>query len=409
MNKFKIPSINLDEYNYNLPQDRIPKFPVKERSKSKLLYADINAEKISNHLFENISELIPDNSSIVINSTKVIAARLNLLKQTGGKAEILLINPIKPSIDPQIVMQTSNNIVWDCIIGGKRINEGSILKGTKHNFHAEILKRYENKAIVEFNWEDDKSFGEILEEMGKIPLPPYLKRDTEEEDKERYQTIYAKEQGSVAAPTAGLHFTDNTIELLKKRNISFHELILHVGPGTFVPIESDVQNHNMHNERIFVNIETIMAIYEDLKNKKRIIATGTTSVRTLESLFWAGQKIISFGDIEFNENFIRQWDPYYQYKNIAKPIESIEALINHLNKKNITVITGETSLFIVPGYEFKLVDGIITNFHLPKSTLILLVAAFTGKELWRKIYNYALDNDYRFLSYGDSSLLLNSL
>lgn len=406
MNNFKIPSINLDEYDYILPQEKIPKFPAKLRNMSKLLYADINNQKISNHLFESISELIPDNSSIVINSTKVIAARLNMLKKTGGKAEILLINPIKPSIDPQLVMQATDTTIWECIVGGKRINVNSVLTNPKYSFSAHILQRYENKAIVEFKWEGNKSFGEILEDMGKIPLPPYLKRDSEEEDKKRYQTIYAKEQGSVAAPTAGLHFTNETISLLKKRNIHFHELILHVGPGTFVPIESDVQSHNMHNERIFVNIETILAIYKDLKNKKRIIATGTTSVRTLESLYWAGQKIISNGDIDFNKKFISQWDPYYQYKYIVQPDEAIEALLNYLNKKNIKVITGDTSLFIVPGYEFKLVDGIITNFHLPKSTLILLVAAFTGKELWRKIYNYALDNNFRFLSYGDSSLLL---
>lgn len=401
-----IPAINLDEYNYHLPNEKIADFPESKRNFSKLLFADVINKKIEYYKFNDIINLLPENTSLVINSTKVIAARIFMEKPTGGKAEILCTNPLEPSVDPQIVMQNKKNCVWDCIIGGKRIKEGMILINKDNDFTAKIIKRYDNKAIVKFEWDDNKTFGEILSEMGKIPLPPYIRRDTQDLDKERYQTIYAKAQGSVAAPTAGLHFTDNIIEDIKNNGININEVILHVGPGTFVPISEDVNNHHMHKERIFIDINTLTNIYKDIKSKKKIIATGTTSVRTLESLFWAGQKIYSFGRIELNNKFINQWDPYYSYEKKINAVESLETLIEYLDKNEIKLLSGETSLFIVPGYDFKIINGMITNFHLPKSTLILLVAAFTGKDLWRYIYSSAIENNFRFLSYGDSSLLL---
>lgn len=409
-----IPKARTEDYSYDLPEKRIAKYPLEERDKSKLLVADAGSEKISHHTFSDMPELLPANSLLVVNNTKVIQARFNMLKPTGGKAEILCVEPREPSRDPQIAMKTKNRAKWICIVGGRKVIEGLTLSpsGDNHNdLSATILERTENEALVEFSWKGDLTFSEIVEEMGKIPLPPYIKRDAEEKDKSTYQTVYAEKEGSIAAPTAGLHFTEAVIEKIKTKGIDFAEVVLHVGPGTFKPVESDdISRHEMHSERISVTKELIERLISQLDNKNKIIATGTTSLRTLESIYWIGALIHS-GEIEslnFRGYTPKQWDAYRlaHEVNLPSSLESLKSILGLLEKENRNELVSYTQLLIVPGYEFRLVDALITNYHLPKSTLILLVAAFVGNEFWREIYKEALENDYRFLSYGDSSLLI---
>lgn len=407
--KYNIPEININDYYYHLPEELIAEFPEEKRGDSKLLLFDINNDSINHTTFFNIDEFIPNNSLIVFNSTKVISARLIMYKSTGGKVELLCISPIEPSLDPQITMQCKSKVIWEVIIGGRNVKENMILKSDKSKLCAKILKRYDNKAIVEFIWDYSNSFAEIIDEIGIIPLPPYIKRDSNETDKFRYQTVFAKYDGSVAAPTAGLHFTEEIINKIKRKKTEFREVILHVGPGTFVPIKSNIQNHEMHKERIFVTLDIIKKIISHIKAEKDIIATGTTSVRTLESLYWIGLKLNEFNSLNNEGLLVDQWDAYYNYKKKLNPLDSLTQLQKYMEENNAEILSGETRLFIIPGYKFKIVNGLITNYHLPKSTLILLVAAFAGRENWKKIYNAALSNDYKFLSYGDSSFLLNKL
>jgi S-adenosylmethionine:tRNA ribosyltransferase-isomerase len=406
-----IPDIFLSDYDYLLPKDKIAEYPLPDRSDSKLLFADLSLGEIGHHIFKEITDFIPKDSHLILNSTKVISARLNMLKPSGGKCELLLIDPVEPSKDPAIVMSAYGKCRWNCMIGGRKVVPGLELKLSepdKFDFKALVVIRNQNYGEIEFSWQTSSSFSEVLSNTGDIPLPPYIERNTEESDKERYQTVYADIDGSVAAPTAGLHFTPDILDSIQKNGINISELILHVGPGTFLPISSDsVREHEMHDEMIVVTKETVESIIESLRLSKNIIAVGTTSVRSLESLYWAGLKYI-LGYTDKLDNFSLQQDEPYQLSgdslNITA-IDSFNAILKYMNENNLYYITGRTKLFIMPGYDFKTVNGIITNFHLPKSTLILLVAAFTGKEMWRRIYNEAADNNYRFLSYGDSSFL----
>jgi S-adenosylmethionine:tRNA ribosyltransferase-isomerase len=409
-----IPKARTEDYSYDLPEERIAKYPLGERDKSKLLLADAGSGTISHHTFLDISELLPANSLLVVNNTKVIQARFNLQKPTGGKAELLCVEPRVPSRDPQIAMKTKNSTNWICIVGGRKINEGislSPLGENPNNLKATLLERIENEALVEFSWSGNKTFSEIVEDLGKIPLPPYIKREAEEKDKSAYQTVYAEKEGSIAAPTAGLHFTESAIRKVKAKGIDFAEVVLHVGPGTFKPVESDdISEHDMHSERISVSKDLIVRLISRLENNNKIIATGTTSLRTLESVYWIGALIHS-GELEslnFRGYAPKQWDSYRlgHEGNLPSTLESLESILELLEKEDKTELVSYTQLLIVPGYKFRLVDALITNYHLPKSTLILLVAAFVGKDFWREIYKEALDNDYRFLSYGDSSLLI---
>ncbi len=406
-----IPQIDLTEFDYTLPENRIPRYPASDRSQSKMLYCKITEESIHTHKFADIVELLPNDAFLVMNSTKVIAARLQCQKETGGKAEILVVEPISPSNDPQITMMSHSKCIWECIIGGRSIKNGAILKPLIDDaLICEVIEKNGNKAKVEFRWEGNLSFAEVIEHTGKIPLPPYIKRDTEETDKERYQTVYAKTEGSVAAPTAGLHFTDDILNKLEQKGVKKGEVLLHVGPGTFKPIsEGDVSSHDMHREQIFVDrtfIESISKYYKSGKNN--VIATGTTSLRTLESLYWYGVKLL-LKETSNSEIYVHQWDPYRissQNKVLPTSYEALNAVLEMMNLNKLELISGKTQLFIMPGYHLNTIRGIITNFHMPQSTLILLVAAFTGKKLWQDIYNYALNNDFNFLSYGDSSLLI---
>lgn len=412
----KIPNINIDDYNYYLPPEKIAQFPLEDRSQSKLLAANAATGGISHHKFYEIPELLPENSLLVLNTTRVIPARLKMQKPSGGKAELLCVDPIEPSTDPQIAMIANGCCKWKCIVGGKKIREGMVLtpefkmNEKISNFEAKILKRYDNKAVVEFTWlPENTTFSSMIDAVGKTPLPPYIKRDAVESDKHRYQTIYAQNDGSVAAPTAGLHFTDNIMKKFKEKEISICEVTLHVGPGTFLPIEADnVTAHNMHREQIFISKNAIAAIRDHLQKNHRIIAAGTTSLRTIESLYWLGVKILfNYNDIRNKLHFeIGQWEPYELNEPLPSAADSLNSIIEWMDDKQLGTIAGRTQLFIIPGYRFQIANGLITNYHIPKSTLLLLVAAFLGAELWREVYSSALDNDYRFLSYGDASLLL---
>ncbi|PKL85887.1 MAG: S-adenosylmethionine tRNA ribosyltransferase [Ignavibacteriae bacterium HGW-Ignavibacteriae-1] len=407
-----VSAIDLEQYNYELPDDKIAYFPAFSRSDSKLLFVDKKSGKIKHHKFTDLAELLPQDALLVRNSTKVISARLHFRKPAGAKVELLLIKPLQPSADPQIAMQALKSCSWECIVGGRAVREGMTLEidaQLENNFHftATILKRYENKALVQFNWSDEAlTFSHILATYGQVPLPPYIKRETDSNDVERYQTVYAIADGSVAAPTAGLHFTPEINKSLNKKGINICDLILHVGPGTFIPIADDkIANHVMHSEQFSVGIKQLKQIKNALEQKKPIIAVGTTSVRTLESLFWTGNLISEGIKINLAKVRLDQWTAYGQYA-ISDPAIAITNLIDQAAAQKLDSISGETSLLIIPGYQFKVISGMLTNFHQPKSTLILLVASFLGRDLWKSSYDEALSSDYRFLSYGDSSLLL---
>ncbi len=405
----RFPDINLDDYAYDLSEDRIAKYPLEKRSESKLLRVDAVAGEIRHEKFADLSEFVPSDSLIVRNSTKVIPARLFFKKETGGSVELLPTDPIEPSRDPQVAMSSKGECSWICVVGGKRVREGAVLEAIsdKTELQVKIHKRFENKAIAAFSYDRFLSFAEVLDRIGSVPLPPYLKRDAESRDKETYQTVYAKENGSVAAPTAGLHFDESIENDLKKKNIEFCDLILHVGPGTFAPISGNVADHDMHKERVSIDANSILQILDNIRSYRPITAVGTTSARTLETLYWSGLKIAR-NQIELSEEngiILDQAEPYELERYQIPPSFAFEAILEEMDAKKIERLNGYTKLFIAPGYKFKTIDAMITNFHMPKSTLILLVAAFLGKDLWRKSYESALENDYRFLSYGDSSLL----
>ncbi len=392
-----LPNININDFDYDLPEDRIAKYPLSNRSKSKLLLAKSSTSSISHHVFEDVIDILPENISLYINKTKVISGRFYMVKETGGRAEILLVEPIEPSNDPQIALQATGTAIWKAIIGGKRIRVGSVLEDVNGQLTAEVLEKEANEVTVRLRWENG-TFSELLLNSGVLPLPPYLNRESEEADKENYQTVFAKDNGSIAAPTAGLHFTSEVIAKLKEKGVKIRELTLHVGPGTFLPVSTDnVSEHKMHSEMFSINKSLLQDLKQDLEEERNIVCVGTTSIRTLESLFWAGNNITEFTE----SSIVHQWAPY-ENDNVLSPLESLTNLINSTDN---SIIQGKTELIIVPGYEFKFTDGLFTNYHVPKSTLLLLVSAFVG-EMWTDIYKSALDNNYRFLSYGDSSLLM---
>lgn len=410
----KFPLTKLTDFDYILPKERIPEFPLEDRSKSKLMVVDCKTGSIDNKRFFELPDLIDTNSHLVLNSTKVIAARLAMIKSTGGKAEILITDPVMPSKDPVIVMSGKMKCTWKAILGGRNIHEGdtlqSIFNDNGFKLSAQIISKMENIITVELSWlPEELSFAEILNKIGKIPLPPYIKRETTLDDKERYQTVYADAPGSVAAPTAGLHFTPEIIKQLKNQAIGFSELILHVGPGTFQPVDNDnVEKHNMHSEQFFIQTTTLRELIDAESSEKNIIAVGTTSLRTLESIYWIGTKLLQKSTMDIENLFLDQTEPYeLSTGTLPSTLESYKALLHFTEKSRSDYLSGNTKLFIIPGYKIKTADGIITNFHLPKSTLIMLIATFADKMNWRDIYNAALENNYRFLSYGDSSILLN--
>lgn len=399
-------SILIDDYDYNLPDERIAKYPLKERDRSKLLL--YKNGKISEDFFYNAVQYLPENSLLVYNNTKVIHARLIFQKSTGANIEIFCLEPKTPS-DYSLSLGSAIECEWLCMVGNlKKWKQGSLnknirIKDEEVNLEAILISSEGNSHIIKFSWNNKKvSFAEILDSTGELPIPPYLHRKTEESDKVTYQTVYSKIQGSVAAPTAGLHFTEQVLESLKSKNIKTEELTLHVSAGTFQPVKTkNIVDHQMHTEVIEVQKSTIETL---IKNIDNIIAVGTTSVRTLESLYWIGVQILEKKISHNNTIHVSQWEAYTHKTDISSDI-ALKAVLDFMDKQNRSVLHAQTQIIIQPGYKFKIIKGMFTNFHQPRSTLLLLVSAFTGND-WKKIYEYALSNDFRFLSYGDSSLLL---
>ena len=399
------PAIFIDSFDYPLPDERIAKFPLPQRDRSKLLV--FKNEKISQSTFANIADFLPEKSLLVYNNTRVIQARLIFYKNTGARIEIFCLEPLVPA-DYTLALGETKLCVWKCMVGNlKKWKEGSLSKSLDINgkvctFSAEWKASEENTHSIQFQWDNHEiHFAELLEHAGELPIPPYLNRNTEESDKIAYQTVYSKIKGSVAAPTAGLHFTPEVFESLKSKEIETQELTLHVGAGTFQPVKTDtIQDHHMHTEVISVQKSTIEQL---LRKTGHIIAVGTTSVRTLESLYFIGNQLESNFDCT-QQLKVLQWEPYQENIEISSE-KALQNILNYLEKNNLKTLLASTQIMIKPGYQFRMVKGIITNFHQPKSTLLLLVSAFVGPN-WMELYDYALENDFRFLSYGDSSLLL---
>ncbi|WP_321376029.1 S-adenosylmethionine:tRNA ribosyltransferase-isomerase [uncultured Draconibacterium sp.] len=402
MNRYK--DIKISDYTYNLPDERIAKYPLTERDKSKLLIRQNGT--ITQDIFENCANYLPEDAQLVFNNTRVIHARLFFYKETGAKIEIFCLEPVEPA-DYQVAFQETEEVTWKCMVGNsKKWKEGFL----SHNFEidgkdieltAAKIGQEGNSFHIRFVWNGGVHFSEIIEHIGQLPIPPYLNRDTEESDEETYQTVYAKIDGSVAAPTAGLHFTDPVIAQLANKNISTNEITLHVGAGTFQPVKSEtIEGHTMHHEQVIIPIEILRSF---LENPKNIIAVGTTSVRSLESLYWIGLQLEEKRFNPFHPE-VKQWEPYENEAKISLE-KALQNIIYFLAENGEKAIRFSTQIIILPGYDFKLISGMFTNFHQPQSTLLLLISAFLGND-WKKVYDYALVNDFRFLSYGDSNLYL---
>ncbi|MFN8336906.1 MAG: S-adenosylmethionine:tRNA ribosyltransferase-isomerase [Cyclobacteriaceae bacterium] len=390
--------INMQDYTYDLPDDRIAYQPLANRDESKLLV--YRGGKIEHRIFKNLADFIPESSLLVFNDTKVIPARLHFQKESGADIEVFLLNPVSPDSLLTVAMLAKNKCAWRCTIGNlKRWKDAQVL--TKHVGGIILTASLANRSegVVEFSWPGSQTFSEVITTAGSTPLPPYIKRAAQTEDALRYQTIYSNHEGAVAAPTAGLHFTDEVFKSLSKKSIDRDFLTLHVSAGTFQPVKAEnALDHVMHHEQVTVTRQTI----ENLRgHQQKIIAVGTTSMRTLESLYWFGVKLTVNSAAEFA---ISQNDPY-QLPGSVNPDVALDTILRYMDANGLTHITGTTSIFIYPGYRFRLCTGLITNFHQPASTLILLVAAFIGP-VWKEVYAGALNGGYRFLSYGDSSLLL---
>ena len=403
--------LSIKSFTYHLPDERIAKYPLPQRDESKLLiYKD---GLIAEDNYKNIAQHIPSNSLLIFNNTKVVEARLLFQKPTGGVIELFCLEPFEHT-DPLHAMQATGSVKWKCMVGGASkwkhgpLEKKLIIEKDSTNkelvFHAAVANKTTNTFVIDFSWQPSSlSFAEVLHHLGVIPLPPYIKRKAEESDYQRYQTVYAKEEGSVAAPTAGLHFTNEVLQSLDKKNIIKQFVTLHVGAGTFKPVKSETMaEHEMHSEWIEVKKSTIEYILNS--HPKKIIPVGTTSLRTIESLYWMGLKAHYNPSIRIDEIEIKQWDAY----DLAdKPIvteQALQSLIRWMNERDMEQLIMPTQILIAPGYIPKIGDGLITNFHQPNSTLLLVVAALIGED-WYKVYDYALQNDFRFLSYGDGSLL----
>jgi len=403
----QVTGISISDYAYELPDDKIAKYPLAERDQSKLLVW--KAGQIQDAQFRNLSEYLPANSLLVFNNTKVIRARIHFLKETGAKIEVFCLDPVEPA-DYQIAFQTTQSCIWKCMIGNQKKWKGDCLRktisidNTKIELRAEQIDPENNKSLIRFSWNNpDFEFARIIEHAGTLPIPPYLNRETEPGDLERYQTVYSKIKGSVAAPTAGLHFTEKVISHLEKEGHQLAELTLHVGAGTFQPVKSEtISGHEMHSEHFYIRRDFLNQL---LQHSEKKIAVGTTSVRTLESLYWLGVQAIKNPQIDITELEISQWEAYQEEENQLSSNEALNALIGLLDRSETDFFSASTQIIIAPGYRFRMTDGIITNFHQPQSTLLLLISAYLGNE-WRTIYEHALANSYRFLSYGDSNLYL---
>lgn len=427
--------LSIKDFSYDLPDERIAQFPLEARDQSKLLVWKNG--QISETLFNQLSSLLEAGDALYFNNTKVIHARIFFFKESGAKIEIMCLEPLDSS-DTQVAFQQKKSATWKVMIGNsKRWKEGFLSKEISINqsnftLKVEKISQQEDTHTIHFTWDADISFAEMIEMAGVLPLPPYMNRDVEGEDENRYQTVYAMHDGSVAAPTAGLHFTENVIQSLHNKGISTNYLTLHVGAGTFKPVKADTMiGHQMHEERIHIEKSIIEKLVSQVERKSgRIVAVGTTSLRSLESIYWFGRRLFMQKDKwdEIGHLYVEQWEPYqlgidnYELGISDNEIQtegvdsaqpeidlqtSLQAVLDWMYYKDKTVLTGATQIIIAPPYKIKVADALITNFHQPESTLLLLVSAFVGSE-WKRIYEYALENDFRFLSYGDSSILFRS-
>lgn len=402
--------ISISDYRYDLPEERIAKYPLENRDASKLLI--YREKEISETRFLGLPTVLAEGSVLIVNNTKVTKARLLMEKETGGQIEIFCLEPATYLTEMSVAMLQTQKTRWKCLVGGaKKWKSGKLRYFFDHEnekgcLTAEKIEQVADAFIIEFVWTPEHlCFAELLALVGNIPLPPYFKRDAEESDVQRYQTVYAEIFGSVAAPTAGLHFTDAVLADLKEKHIQTLQLTLHVGAGTFKPVKAEkMAGHEMHTEFIEVEVAMIEQLLHNLG--KNIVVVGTTSLRTIETLYWLGVKILENPAIPLSALEIFQWDAYQLPQHYAS-FEALSALINYLKKKQLVRLTTRTQLLIAPTYSIKIPHAIITNFHQPESTLLLLVAAFIGED-WRKVYDYALSHDFRFLSYGDSSILFRN-
>ncbi len=400
-----ISSLNINDFEYPLPNERIAKFPKENRDESKLLIHQ--SKQIKENQFNKISSYLSPGCLLVLNNTRVVRARLLFRKPTGAIIEIFCLEPLEPTSEIQTAFQQKGQATWQCLVGNARRWKSEVLAleakaGSETiTLSAEKIEKCSGTFNIQFTWNSKLTFAEVLEATGKIPLPPYLHREAIESDSKTYQTVYAKNDGSVAAPTAGLHFTESVFDSLKDKHIKISNLTLHVGAGTFKPVgQEGLANHEMHTEQVLVSEKLLKDV---LTHSGKIIAVGTTSVRTLESLYWFGVKLEDERDEIFH---ISQFDPYKIRASSSIGLDkSFNNILDFMKRKGFDTLSGSTQLMIVPGYKFRVINGMITNFHQPRSTLLLLISAWLGDE-WLKVYNYAMDNDFRFLSYGDSCLFL---
>ena len=402
----KVKDIAVTEFTYDLPDERIAKYGLTERDQSKLLIW--NNGLIKDDHFYHLAQYLLPGSMLVFNNAQVIKARIIFRKSTGARIELFCLEPIQPAEYATSFSQTQT-CRWKCLVGNLKkwkddiLEQVVFLKGIPVNISVKKVRELGDALDISFSWDNDQfTFADILEASGNIPIPPYLQRESEEIDTKSYQTIYSKIKGSVAAPTAGLHFTENVLYLLKQKDIVCEEITLHVGAGTFRPVKSEsIFGHKMHTEHFIVRRDFMDKLS---RHEGKIVAVGTTSVRTLESLYWMGCKVIANPNIDPKDLSVLQWDPY-QENEIPETKESFKALLDYMGKNDFQELSSSTQVIIIPGYEFKVIQGMITNFHQPQSTLLLLIAAFLGDK-WKEIYDHALINNYRFLSYGDSNLYM---
>ena len=400
----KVQDIAIAEYDYPLPDERIAKYPLAQRDTSKLLL--YKGGVVSGDIFSSLPQHIPHGCLMIFNNTRVIQARLRFRKETGAQVEVFCLEPESPA-DYQQIFQQTRECVWQCLVGNSNRWKSGVLSQVINIGGCDVtlsVERITAGAVnnVRFSWDGGFSFAELLEAAGELPIPPYLNRRTEENDKNCYQTVYSKVKGSVAAPTAGLHFTPEVLGALRNAGVCCEEVTLHVGAGTFKPVKSElIAEHEMHEEYIEVRVELLEKLIATGGNA---VAVGTTSVRTLESLYFIGEKVLQNPSIAPDALNVSQWTPY-ECEHTAGTVDALQALVDYLRAHNLAALHSHTQIMIAPGYKFRIVKAIVTNFHQPKSTLLLLVSAFVNGD-WKKIYDYALEHDFRFLSYGDSSLLI---
>lgn len=401
--------ISIEDYTYELPEGRIAKYPLSERDQSKLLvYQD---HEITEKSFTELSDLLEAGDCLVFNDTRVVHARIQFQRATGARIEVFCLEPVEP-LEVSKAFEQTGSCTWRALVGNaKKWKDGEVLvrtiryDGGEYELRVERSTKEADAYIVRFSWDGELPFASVLEQAGTLPIPPYLNRDTEEEDEERYQTVYAQADGSVAAPTAGLHFTKRVFDELKRREVKSLFVTLHVGAGTFKPVKSETMGeHKMHKERIHVSVHSIERMRDAAANG-RIIPVGTTSLRTIESIYWFGVMLSRQPDLR--EFYVDQWTPYDLAGNDLSATESLTAVLIWMKKHKRAYLSGYTQLLIAPGYRIRMADALITNFHQPRSTLLLLVAAFIGDD-WRRVYDFALHNNFRFLSYGDSSILFRN-